>query len=85
MSLKEAPTSEPIQVGGVDIEQQAHDASYLDNHVVKTLTWRDVTVIVPDRDTKQQKQILSAVNGHVAAGKTNFHFHSRWMYMYYRA
>lgn len=68
MSPEPLPKSDLIALGGVDIEQQSHDTSYLDNRVVKTLAWSDVTVVVPDRETKQQKQILSAVNGHVAAG-----------------
>lgn len=62
--------AELIALREVDIEQQSHDASHLDNRVVKNLAWTDVTVVVPDREMRQQKQILSAVNGHVAAGKT---------------
>lgn len=71
MSPEPLPKSELIALGEVDIEQQSHDTSYLDNRVVKTLAWSDVTVVVPDRDTKQQKKILSDVSGHVAAGKTH--------------
>jgi hypothetical protein len=55
----------------VDIEQCAHDTSYLNNSVVQNLAWSDVTVTVPDRETKLPKQILSAVGGYVAAGKSH--------------
>ena len=70
MSPEPLPKSDLIALGEVDIEQQSHDTSYLDNRIVKTFAWSDVTVVVPDRETKQQKQILSSVNGYVAAGKT---------------
>jgi hypothetical protein len=58
----------------LDIEWCAHDTSYLRNNVVQNLAWGDVTVTVPDRDTKQPKEILSAVSGCVAAGKNRLHF-----------
>jgi hypothetical protein len=51
----------------LDIERCAHDTSYLRNSVVQNLAWSDVTVTVPDRETKQPKEILSAVSGCVAA------------------
>ena len=53
----------------VDIEKIAHDTSYLNNSVVQSLAWSNITVTVPDSETKLPKQILSAVSGHVAAGK----------------
>jgi hypothetical protein len=55
----------------VDIEQYAHDTSYLNNNVVQSLAWKDVTVTVPDRETKLPKEILGGVNGYVAAGKSH--------------
>jgi hypothetical protein len=71
MSPEPLPKAELIALGEVDVEQQSRDTSYLDNRVVKTLAWSDVTVVVPDRETKLQRKILSAVSGHVAAGKTH--------------
>ncbi|KAI9765233.1 MAG: hypothetical protein M1840_007725 [Geoglossum simile] len=58
MELKEA-----------DIERHAHDTSYLDNCVVKSLVWSGVNVAVRDRETQRQKKILTDVSGHVAAGE----------------
>lgn len=58
----------------LDIEQYAHDTSYLRNSVVQNLAWSNVTVTVPDRETKQPKEILTAVSGCVAAGKNLHHF-----------
>jgi hypothetical protein len=57
------------QIIDVDIEQSAHDTSYLNNSVVQNLAWSDVTVTAPDRETKLPKEILSDVNGIVAAGR----------------
>jgi ABC-type lipoprotein export system ATPase subunit len=69
MSQKDPPTSESYGLKDEDVERQAHDRSYLDNSIVKTFSWTDVNVFVPDRDTKKPKQILTSVSGHVAAGK----------------
>jgi hypothetical protein len=54
-----------------DVERQAHDTSYLDNSVVKSLAWSDVNVVVRDRETQRPKKILSDVSGHVVAGETS--------------
>jgi len=53
----------------MDVEQYAHDTSYLNNSVVQSLAWRDVTVTVPDKETKNPNQILTTVSGYVAAGE----------------
>jgi hypothetical protein len=65
MELKEA-----------DIERQAHDTSYLDNSVVKSLAWSDVSVTVRDRETQKPKKILGDVSGHVAAGENSLELNS---------
>ena len=57
----------------LDIEWCAHDTSYLSNSVVQNLSWSDIIVTVPDRETKLPKEILSAVSGCVAAGKSLLH------------
>jgi hypothetical protein len=77
MSLKSPQKSELPESIEMDIEQSAHDTSYLNNSVVQNLAWSNVTVTVPDRDTKLPKQILSAVSGYVAAGKSNLIFRSK--------
>jgi hypothetical protein len=69
MSRKSGITSELITLNEVDVEQRGHDNSYLENQIVQSLSWKDVTVVVPDRETKNPKEILSAINGEVAAGK----------------
>jgi hypothetical protein len=69
MSAKSFPTPELITINDIDIEERGHDNSYLKNRNVQSLSWRDVTVVVPDRETKQPKEILSKINGEVAAGE----------------
>jgi hypothetical protein len=71
MSLNSPQKSELPGTIEIDIEQSAHDTSYLNNGVVQNLAWSNVTATVPDRETKLPKQILSAVNGYVAAGKSH--------------
>jgi len=71
MSGKPGATTEQITLMDIDmdVEQRGHDNSYLENQIVQSLSWNNVTVVVPDRETKQPKVILSAINGEVAAGK----------------
>jgi hypothetical protein len=69
MSGKPGAASEQITLTDIDVEQRGHDNSYLENQIVQSLSWKNVTVVVPDRETKQPKEILSAINGEVAAGK----------------
>jgi hypothetical protein len=71
MTLKPPQKSELPAMIELDIEQCAHDTSYLNNTIVQSLAWSDVTVTVSDRETKLPKQILSAVSGYVAAGKSH--------------
>jgi hypothetical protein len=77
MPLKSTQKLELPESIEMDIEQSAHDTSYLNNSVVQNLAWSNVTVTVPDRDTKLPKQILSAVSGNVAAGKSHLIFRSK--------
>lgn len=69
MSAKSLPTPELTTLNDIDVEQRGHDNSYLENQNVQSLSWRGVTVVVSDRETKQPKEILSAINGEVAAGE----------------
>jgi hypothetical protein len=69
MSSKSEPTPELITLADIDVEQRGHDNSYLENRIVQSLSWKDVTVVVSDRETKQPKEILSVINGEVVAGK----------------
>jgi hypothetical protein len=69
MSAKLVPASEFITLGDIDVEQRGHENFYLENQIVQSLSWRDVTVTVSDRETKEPKEILSAISGEVAAGE----------------
>lgn len=54
-----------------DVEKDAtgSDFAHLINNVVQSFSWRDVTVTVKDRISKQPIDILSSVNGIVEAGE----------------
>ena len=52
-----------------DLELNNGLAKFLTNDALKTLTWRDIEVVVKDRRTKQPISILSAANGCIAAGQ----------------
>ncbi len=52
-----------------DVERHAQDTSYLNNTVVKSLTWSGVTVTVKDHQSKKPKTLLGDVSGHVSAGE----------------
>jgi DNA-binding transcriptional regulator LsrR (DeoR family) len=69
MSRKSVTTSELVTLNEIDIEQRGQGSCYLENQIVQSLSWKDVVVVVPDRETKQPKEILSAINGEVVAGK----------------
>ena len=75
MSSRTSPSPKPIpetiELKEGDIESQAHDTSYLDNRIVKSLAWSDVSVTVRDRETQKPKKILSGVSGHVVAGEAS--------------
>ena len=52
-----------------DVERHAHDTSYLNNRLLKSLSWNDVSVTVRDRGTKKPRKVLSWISGHVVAGE----------------
>lgn len=52
----------------VDIEKQGVVEDHLCNTTVQSISWRDITVTVKDRETKLPKAILSNVSGIVHAG-----------------
>jgi hypothetical protein len=61
--------SDGLGVKELDIEQHAHDTSYLNNRVVESLSWNDISVTVRERETKKPKKILDGIRGYVAAGE----------------
>ena len=52
-----------------DIEKQSAGTAHAEVNSVRTLSWTGVTVTVTDKSTKQSIDIVTAVNGHVKAGK----------------
>jgi hypothetical protein len=54
-----------------DVEKDAAGQEYthLTNETVQSFSWRNVTITVKDRATKQPLDILSGVNGTVEAGE----------------
>lgn len=53
-----------------DVEKgAAADYAHLENSTVRSFSWRDVTVTVKDRRTKQPLEILAGVDGVVEAGR----------------
>ena len=67
MASKEEPGVVSLQE--VVVVNQDHDTSYLQNNFVTSFTWKSVNVVVPDRETKKDKQILTNVSGDVEAGQ----------------
>lgn len=60
------------QEGTMDPEQHPVAEKHLVNTTVRNMTWRGVTVTVKDRETKEPKAIVDAVDGIVEAGKSSF-------------
>ena len=52
---------------GVDIEKTVTN-THLQNTTVKDFAWRDITVTVKDKKTKESKVLLKGVNGVIKAG-----------------
>ena len=59
--------SEP-DVSKSDLER-GFESEPLYNSTIKEFSWSRVTVAVKDRTTKQPKQLLDNVDGHVKAGR----------------
>lgn len=53
---------------GTDAEKTMADEAHLQNTTVRNYLWRDITVTVKDRETKQPLHLLENVNGVVEAG-----------------
>lgn len=52
-----------------DLELNTTASRHLDNDAVRHLSWRDVSVIVKDRQTKSPRSILTCADGYVQAGQ----------------
>ncbi len=68
----------PLQSGGkdetaaavaVDVENGAVAEAHLRNTTVRNFSWKNVSVTVKDRETKQPKIIVDEVEGIVEAGE----------------
>ncbi|KAK3357604.1 P-loop containing nucleoside triphosphate hydrolase protein [Lasiosphaeria hispida] len=53
----------------VDVEHHAVAEAHLRNTTVRSLSWRNVTVTVKDRETKEPKAVVENVEGIVEAGE----------------
>jgi hypothetical protein len=53
----------------VDVEKNNGEYTQLINNTVRNFAWKDITISVKDRSTKQPKNILNDVNGFVQAGE----------------
>ena len=65
--LEENPMKEEARV---DVEKLVRGDDILMNSDVMDYRWNGITVTVKDRATKQPKEILSNIGGHVKAGKS---------------
>lgn len=65
--------------GSGDVEKDAGNSNYahLTNETLHNFSWKDVTVSVKDRSTKQPLDILSGVSGLVKAGTLSLHHHEQ--------
>ncbi|KAG9627187.1 putative ABC transporter, partial [Aureobasidium melanogenum] len=52
-----------------DTERQSSHELYMFNDLVHSLSWSNITMTVEDRSTKQPKDLVSNVGGHVKAGE----------------
>jgi hypothetical protein len=57
----------------VDIEKGIVVDDHLTNTTVRSISWRNVTVTVKDRETKLPKAIVENVEGIVEAGMSSSH------------
>jgi hypothetical protein len=75
--MTEIPPSKPYvpAIVELDVERSAQASSYLFNSVVRKLAWSNVTVMVPDKRTKEPKDILSGVSGCVVAGRNGVYIY----------
>ena len=56
------------ETAGIDVEELAEAEAHLRNTTVQNITWRDVSVTVRDRVTKEPKLIVDNVEGAAEAG-----------------
>jgi hypothetical protein len=51
-----------------DTERQTDSELYMFNHVAHTLSWSNVTLTVVDRSTKEPRDVIKGISGHINAG-----------------
>jgi hypothetical protein len=62
-----------LELNASEVEKNTPPALAFHNGDVATLAWEELSVKVVDRATGADKYILSAVSGHVRAGKSQDH------------
>jgi hypothetical protein len=58
-----------IANASLDTESQNSHESHMFNDRVHSLSWSNITLTVKDRSTKQPKDLVTGVSGHIEAGK----------------
>lgn len=76
MASNKHPTG--LALEEIVIDRGVHDTSYLENHVVNSLTWSDVDVTIPDRETKRPKKILTNASGNVNSGEFSLTLYQKY-------
>jgi hypothetical protein len=69
-TIKDTSGQEVKNPSGVDLEAGTVADTHLLNTTVKTISWKDVTVTVKDRETKEPRNIVDKVEGIVEAGSS---------------
>lgn len=58
----------------VDTEKADDGSRFLVNNTVQGFSWKDLTVTVKDRATRQPRQLISAITGSVQQGTLQLPF-----------
>jgi hypothetical protein len=67
--------------GTDDCEKGSVDYLHLQNAIVRSYSWEQVTVEVKDRTTKQPLKLLNDVSGHINAGQLSLALRSTLLLM----
>ena len=75
-----SPAVAEIKASDGDVESargiEKDSDTHLLNEVVRHFSWQSVSVKVPDRDTKEEKTILSNISGNAKAGTLILNMHT---------
>jgi hypothetical protein len=63
----------------IDVEKADDGSLFLVNNTVQDFSWKDLTVTVKDRATKEPRQLISEISGSVQQGMIQPFFHPGFM------